>query len=95
MTSNQVTSLADMRKNGGHWFIYLFFGIHMLMFGLSGFFMAYSSDGPGLGMVYMHGGIAILVYMVISPLLSGQIKARQIQVVQEKVAPNLPSGDQG
>ena len=64
MTSNQVTSLADMRRNGGHWFIYLFFGIHMLMFGLSGFLMAYSSDGPGLGMVYMHGGIAILVYMV-------------------------------
>ena len=64
MTSNQVTSLADMRRNGGHWFIYLFFGIHMLMFGLSGFFMAYASDGPELSFVYMHGGIAILVYMV-------------------------------
>jgi hypothetical protein len=26
--------------------------------------MAYSSDGPGLRFVYLHGGIAILVYMV-------------------------------
>ena len=59
-----VTTLADMRKSGGHWFIYIFFGIHMLMFGLSGFFMAYASDGPELSFVYMHGGIAILVYMV-------------------------------
>ena len=48
----------------GKWFIYPFFGVHMLMFGLSGFLMAYASDGPDLGFVYMHGGIAILVYMV-------------------------------
>ncbi len=60
----KVTTLAEMRKSGGHWFIYLFFGIHMLMFGLSGFFMAYSADGPDLSFVYMHGGIAIVVYMV-------------------------------
>lgn len=46
------------------WIVYLFFGVHMLMFGLSGFLMAYSSDGPGLGFVYMHGGIAIVVYLV-------------------------------
>ena len=36
----------------------------MLMFGLSGFFMAYSSDGPGLGFLYMHGGLAIFVYTI-------------------------------
>ena len=76
MTSNKVTSLADMRRNGGHWFIYLFFGIHMLMFGLSGFFMAYSSDGPGLGMVYMHGGIAILVYMVFYLTIFGRAEVQ-------------------
>ena len=52
-----------MREQAGM-FIYLFFGIHMLMFGLSGFFMAYSADGPELGFLYMHGGIAIVVYMV-------------------------------
>jgi len=45
-------------------FIYLFFGVHMLAFGLSGFFMAYASDGPDLVFLYMHGGIAIVVYMV-------------------------------
>ena len=44
--------------------IYPFFLVHMLMFGLSGFFMAYSSDGPGLGFLYMHGGLAIFVYTV-------------------------------
>jgi hypothetical protein len=60
-----VTSLAEMRKSGGQWFIYIFFGIHMLMFGLSGFFMAYNADQPDeITFVYMHGGIAILVYMV-------------------------------
>lgn len=45
------------------WFIYPFFGVHMLMFGLSGFLMAYASDRPELAFLYMHGGIAILVYM--------------------------------
>jgi len=44
-------------------FIYPFFGIHMLMFGLSGFFMAYSSSRPDLLFIYMHGGIAIVVYL--------------------------------
>lgn len=58
-----TAGVAGMRDKG-IWFIYPFFGIHMLMFGLSGFFMAYSSKGPDLGFVYMHGGIAILVYMV-------------------------------
>lgn len=42
--------------------IYPFFLIHMLAFGLSGFLMAYSSDGPGLWFLYMHGGFAIVVY---------------------------------
>ena len=58
-----ATAMSSMRAKG-MWFIYPFFGIHMLMFGLSGFFLAYSADGPGLGFVYMHGGIAIAVYMV-------------------------------
>ena len=45
-------------------FVYPFFLIHMLAFGLSGFFMAYSSDGPDIGFLYMHGGLAILVYTI-------------------------------
>lgn len=44
--------------------IYPFFLVHMLIFGFSGFFMAYSSDGPDLGFLYMHGGLAIFVYTV-------------------------------
>ena len=44
--------------------VYPFFLVHMLMFGLSGFFMAYSSDGPDIAFLYMHGGLAIFVYTV-------------------------------
>jgi len=43
-------------------FVYPFFLIHMLGFGLAGFAMAYS--GVPMEMVYMHGGIAIAVYIV-------------------------------
>lgn len=46
------------------YFIYPFFLVHMGIFGLSGFFMAYASDGPGLSFLYMHGGFACLVYLV-------------------------------
>ena len=45
------------------WFAYPFFAIHMLMFGFSGFVMAYTSDGPPVGFMYLHGGIAIIVYV--------------------------------
>ena len=44
------------------WFIYPFFGFHMLMFGLSGFLMAYAASRPELFFIYLHGGIAIIVY---------------------------------
>lgn len=69
MKAKQATTAATgndfaAMRGKGIWFIYPFFGVHMLMFGLSGFLMAYSADGPDLGFVYMHGGIAILVYMV-------------------------------
>ncbi|MCW5579956.1 MAG: hypothetical protein KIS72_01240 [Luteimonas sp.] len=46
------------------WFIYPFFAIHMLAFGLSGFFLAYGPRAPDLLFLYMHGGIAIVVYLV-------------------------------
>jgi hypothetical protein len=45
-------------------FIYPFFAIHMLMFGLSGFVMAYASNRPDLFFLYLHGGIAIFVYLI-------------------------------
>ncbi len=57
---------GGLRLNQGKFsrWIYAFFGVHMLAFGLSGFYMAYSDNGPGLDFVYMHGGIACLVYIV-------------------------------
>lgn len=45
-------------------FIYPFFLFHMGMFGASGFFMAYGAKDIELGFLYMHGGIAIFVYLV-------------------------------
>ncbi len=46
------------------WFkVYPFFLLHMLMFGASGFFMAYGAGAPLL-FLYAHGGIAIVVYVV-------------------------------
>jgi hypothetical protein len=45
-------------------FIYPFFLVHMGMFGLSGFFMAYGADDVALPFLYLHGGIAIGVYLV-------------------------------
>lgn len=51
---------------GSHisWFmIYPFFMVHMLMFGGSGFFLAYGDD-TDVFFLYMHGGIAIFVYII-------------------------------
>ena len=45
------------------WFkIYPFFLIHMLVFGGSGFLMAYGTAHPPVAFLYLHGGIAITVY---------------------------------
>ena len=45
-------------------FIYPFFLLHMGMFGLSGFVMAYASEDIDVAFLYMHGGLAIVVYLV-------------------------------
>lgn len=45
-------------------FIYPFFLVHMLMFGGSGFVMAYSNDPAPVSFLYIHGGFAIVVYLV-------------------------------
>ncbi len=44
--------------------IYPFFLVHMLIFGLSGFFMAYANDAPSLSFLYLHGGFAIFIYLI-------------------------------
>lgn len=64
---------SDMIIKGKHykkdsstsgWIIYPFFMVHMLMFGGSGFLMAYASNTAPLGFLYAHGGFAILIYWV-------------------------------
>jgi len=45
------------------YFVYPFFLVHMLMFGVAGFVLAYGADGD-VGFLYMHGGLAIVVYTV-------------------------------
>jgi len=44
--------------------IYPFFLLHMLMFGGSGFLMAYGGNDVPTGFLYAHGGFAILVYTI-------------------------------
>ncbi len=53
------------------WFVYPFFGLHMLIFGLSGFLIAYMPDAPDLMFLYLHGGIAIFVYIVFYLVIFG------------------------
>ena len=69
-TGGDKAPIKGLREQIGL-FVYAFFGVHMLMFGLSGFFLAYGSDTPDLMFVYMHGGIAILVYMVFYLVIFG------------------------
>jgi hypothetical protein len=52
--------------------IYPFFLLHMLMFGGSGFLMAYAADDVPTGFLYLHGGIAIAVYIVFYLALFGR-----------------------
>ncbi len=52
-------------------FVFPFFLVHMLAFGASGFFLAYGMDEPDLTFVFMHGGIAILVYLVFYLVIFG------------------------
>ena len=71
---------ADMTINGRlyakgadvSWLkIYPFFLLHMLVFGGSGFLMAYSSSPPPVAFLYLHGGIAITVYTVFYLVIFG------------------------
>jgi hypothetical protein len=59
----------------GYW-VYVFFLVHMLAFGLSGFFMAYMDDGPDIVFLYMHGGFAILVYVIFYSAIFGVDEVR-------------------
>jgi hypothetical protein len=52
--------------------VYPFFLLHMLMFGGSGFLMAYAAGDVPVGFLYLHGGIAITVYLVFYFALFGR-----------------------
>ena len=51
--------------------IYPFFLVHMLMFGASGFFLAYSENPGSVSFLYAHGGFAILVYSIFYLVIFG------------------------
>ena len=52
--------------------VYPFFLLHMMMFGGSGFLMAYGSPAPEVSFLYMHGGFAILVYTIFYLVIFGR-----------------------
>lgn len=59
----RTTARAALITSGmPKYIIYPFFLVHMLMFGISGFAIAYGAED--VVFLYMHGGLAIVVYMV-------------------------------
>jgi hypothetical protein len=56
--------------------IYPFFLFHMLVFGGSGFLLAYAGDDVPISFLYLHGGIAILVYTVFYLVIFGWDEVR-------------------
>lgn len=75
----KIRKAGEAGQSGGSmpwYFVYPFFMVHMLMFGGSGFLMAYSDDAPDLGFLYMHGGFAIFVYTIFYLAIFGLDKVR-------------------
>lgn len=81
--NNVVVNRVKLRKAIGVLSPIVFWAFHV-------FFLFWS-----LAIEAWLSAVAVIVYMVVSPLLSIQIKARQVHVIQEKVAPHLPGGEQG
>jgi len=52
--------------------IYPFFLLHMLLFGGSGFYMAYASDRPDVLFLYLHGGFAVIIYTIFYLVIFGR-----------------------
>lgn len=69
------SSAVALRGNYPKRFIYPFFLVHMLAFGLSGFVLAYGSDAD-VAFLYMHGGLAIVVYMVFYLVIFGRDRVK-------------------
>lgn len=62
LTINGVAYEAGSEVSG--WKVYPFFLLHMLMFGGSGFFMAYGGEDVPLIMLFGHGGLALAIYTI-------------------------------
>lgn len=61
------------------WSIYPFFIFHMFIFGMSGFWLAYGETSDGvtpMSFILMHGGIAIVVYLVFYFVIFGKEKVK-------------------
>ena len=59
---------------------YPFFLLHMGLFGLSGFLMAYAADDAPLHFLFLHGGIAIGVYLMFYLAIFGRDEVRWMLV---------------
>lgn len=55
---------AKSKKKSRSKFAYLFFLVHLLMFGISGFNMSYGNEPAELHTIFLHGGMAILAYCI-------------------------------
>lgn len=65
LTKERILELEEQNEEQGTdatLIIYVFFLIHILAFGSSGFALAYSSE-PSIFFLYIHGGIAITAYI--------------------------------
>lgn len=51
--------------------VYPFFLLHMLVFGCSGFYLAYAQQRAPELFLYLHGGFAVLIYVVLYVTIFG------------------------
>jgi hypothetical protein len=61
-------------------YVYPFFLIHMLMFGGSGFFMAYGERTPSVVFLYLHGGFAIVIYLLFYVSIFGREEVKWLLI---------------
>jgi hypothetical protein len=74
MLSHRKNIKSNVMGSKPGFFVFIFFLVHMFMFGGSGFILAYD-DSPFL-FALMHGGIAIFVYIVFYLVMFGVDRVR-------------------
>lgn len=75
---NDITINDRQYKKGDYispWKVFPFFLIHMLVFGVSGFFLAYFSK-DSVPFIFAHGGIAIAAYLAFYLTIFGLDKVK-------------------